>query len=213
MVKVVLAGDFHIGASTVNLKALKNVINHWFTGKPVILMGDLIDCGIDRGMQYDNVLKPQEQINELTKLLEGLDIIGYVNGNHSNRFYKTVGIDILETILKQKPKNLIEVGGRRIYINHGISAAQNPLAEFEKFVKFVDADVFALGHNHELLYKGLLYDGKLRYFVRTGTFLSSARYTEERGFAPKIRGWVEYDTVKHYITLYGLINGEVVRKI
>jgi len=213
MVKVVLAGDFHLGAQGVDIKAFKNVVKHWFTGKPIILMGDLIDSGIDRGMQFDNVLTPQEQINLLTEILEPLDIIAYVNGNHENRFFKKTGINILETILKRQPQNKVEVDGRLIYINHGISAAENSFKEFEKYLKFVTADVYALGHNHDLSYKAQLQNGKLSYFVRTGTFMSATKYTIERGYAPKIRGWIEYDTCKHYITLYGLINGGVVRKI
>jgi predicted phosphodiesterase len=213
MVKVVLTGDWHLGIRGVSVESVKKIVSLWFTGKPVILMGDLIDCGIDRGMQYDNILKPQEQIDLLTEILEPLNILGYVVGNHERRFYKGTGIDILKTILKKDQSRLIEIDGKRIYVSHGVSAAQNPLLEFEKFLRFIDADVYGLGHNHELLYKPSLYSGKLRYFVRTGTFLSSTRYTEERGYAPKIRGWVEYDTCKHKITLYGLINGEVVRRL
>jgi predicted phosphodiesterase len=213
MVKVVLTGDWHLGIRGVSVKSVKKIVSQWFTGKPVILLGDLIDCGIDRGMQYDNILKPQEQIDLLTEILEPLDILGYVIGNHEQRFYKATGIDILKTILKKDQSSLIEIDDKRIYISHGVSAAQNPLSEFEKFVKFIDADVYALGHNHELLYKASLYSDKLRYFVRTGTFLSTTRYTEDRGYAPKIKGWVEYDTCKHKIVLYGLINGGRVRKI
>jgi len=211
--KVVLTGDWHIGSEGVDLETLKKIVKLAFTGKPIILMGDLIDCGIDRGMQFDNVLKPQEQVNILTEVLKPLDIIGYVNGNHENRFFKQTGINILETILKKKPQHLIEVGGRRIYINHGISAAKNAFLEFDRYPQFITADVYALGHNHELAYRAYIREKELMYFVRTGTFMDMSRYTIERGYAPKIRGWVEYDTVKHNIILYGLIKGRVIRRI
>lgn len=211
--KVILTGDWHLGANGVDTDSVKNVVKHWFRGKPVILMGDLIDCGVDRGMQFDQTLQPQDQINELTEILKPLDIIGHVSGNHEDRFFKSSGINILETILKRKEKRDITVDGRRIYINHGISTAQNPLVEFDKYRKFITADVYTLGHNHELMYKAQLFDGKLTYFVRTGTFMRESKYAIKRGYTPKIRGWVEYDTQKHSITLYGLINGDVVRRL
>ena len=210
--KVILTGDFHIGIRGVDVDVIKDVAKKYWRGKKVVLLGDLIDCGIDRGMQYDNILKPQEQIDVLKPLLKELDIIGYVNGNHENRYYKTNGIDILKTIMDKPVKRKIDIRGRKLFINHGRSVAQNIFGEFEKYTRFYDANVYVLGHNHELAYKSMLYNGNLRYYVRSGTFMSTTRYTEGAGYPPKIPGWAEYDTIENYITLWGIIN-KGVRKI
>jgi len=53
--RIILTGDWHIGAGSVNFDELKDVAKHYFKGHPVILLGDLVDIGLDKGMNFSNI--------------------------------------------------------------------------------------------------------------------------------------------------------------
>ena len=94
MSKVILTGDWHLAASTVSVEEILRVKERYWLNKPVILMGDLVDAGLDRGMQFDNVMNPDKQIEEVKKVLKGLDVRTALTGNHEQRFFKEAGINI-----------------------------------------------------------------------------------------------------------------------
>ena len=210
--KVVITGDWHIGSrSSIFLKNKKLLQERW-DGKLLILIGDLIDCGIDRGMQFDNNENTQDQINEVEDFLMDFKVLGYVTGNHEERIFIKTGIRLYESMLHMEPSNEIDLGGKHFYISHGISAAQNTFLEHDKFLRYIpESDVLALGHSHELAKRSVLRGGKLMYIVRTGSFLVGARYANNAGMAPKVPGWCEYDTVRSHLELLGLVNGRVKR--
>jgi predicted phosphodiesterase len=208
MTKVILTGDWHIGASTVDVEEILRVKERYWLGKPVLLMGDLMDAGLDRGMQFDNVLNPDKQIEEVKKVLKGLDVRTALIGNHEIRFFRNAGINIYK-ILDYPQEHEIEIEGCSFYISHGKSAARNPLTEFTKFFEFVNADVIALGHNHVLGAWNIWRGGHRVTLCRTGSFIGYATYARDNGYPPNIKGWISVDTKSKVATCYALINGRV----
>jgi len=68
----------------------------------VILGGDVVENAIDdgRGMMYDQLLPPMDQLNSMVHLLSPIahKIILSVPGNHEERTYKKTGIDLAEVL-------------------------------------------------------------------------------------------------------------------
>jgi predicted phosphodiesterase len=210
MVKVILTGDHHIGSSTTSVEEILRVKERYWLGKPVILMGDLIDAGLDRGMQFDNIMNPDKQIEEVKRVLKGLDVRTALIGNHEQRFFREAGINIYK-VLELPQKHELNIDRCSFYVSHGKSAARNPLTEFTKFFEFVDADIIALGHNHRLLAVNMVRGGRRVVLCRTGSFIGHAPYAIENGYADTIKGWIEVDTKSKVVKCYSIINGKVMK--
>jgi predicted phosphodiesterase len=210
--KTILTGDFHIGSGTTSVEEILRVKEKYWLDKPIILMGDLMDAGLDRGMQFDNKLNPDIQIEEVKEVLEGLDVRTALIGNHEYRFFRNAGINIYK-VLGYPQEHEISIDGCSFYVSHGKSAARNPLTEFTKFFEFVDADIIALGHNH-VLGAWNIWRGKHRVVLcRTGSFIGYATYALDNGYPPTIKGWIEVDTRKKTAQCYGHFGKGVVKKI
>ena len=208
MVKVIITGDWHIGAETVDVEEILEIKEKYWLGKPILLMGDLVDAGLDRGMQFSNNLNPDKQLEEVKRVLKDLDKRTALIGNHEIRFFKTAGINVYK-FMGLPQFHELTIDGCSFYISHGKSTARNPLTEFTKFFEHVDADVIALGHSHDL---GVwnIWRGKKRVMLcRTGSFLGYATYALDNGYAPKIKGWIEVNTKSKVSTAYALIDGRV----
>lgn len=210
MRKVILAGDWHIGAKAVSFREIESVKEKYWLGKPVILMGDLIDAGLDRGMEFDQEYNVTEQIEKVRRILKDLDVRTCLIGNHEHRIFMHTGIN-LYGMLGYPELYELEIDGCKFYVTHGKSAAKNPLTEFTKLFEFVDADVMAIGHSHDLGVWNKMRGGKRCVLCRTGSFLEGATYSLQNGYAPKIKGWIEVDTGKKTAQAYSLINGGVMK--
>ena len=210
MTKVILTGDWHVGAETVNVDEILAVKKKYWLGKPVILMGDLMDAGLDRGMQFSQNMNPDAQIEEVKYVLEGLDVRTALIGNHEVRFFKTAGINIYK-LLGHPQIHELTIDDCSFYVSHGKSAGRNPLTEFTKFFEYVDTDIIALGHNHRLLAVNMIRAKRRAVLLRTGSFIGHAVYAIENGYAEAIKGWVEVDTKKKTAQCYSLINGRVMK--
>jgi len=206
--KVILTGDWHIGAATVSLTEIMKVKEKYWVGKPIILMGDLIDAGLDRGMQFDNKLNPDKQIEKLRKVLKGLNVKTALTGNHEDRFFKETGINLYK-LLGYSQKNELSIGGCSFYVTHGKSTAKNPLTEFTKLFEFVDTDIIAIGHNHDLGVWNKMRGGKRVVLCRTGSFLSQAAYAIQNAYPPKIKGWIEVDTKTKTAQCFGILQTQI----
>lgn len=208
MVKVILTSDWHIGAASMNIEDIVRIKEKYWLDKPVLLLGDLVDAGLDRGMQFDNKLQPTLQINTVKNLLKSLDVRTALIGNHEVRFFKHAGINIYK-LLGYPQIHELTIDGCSFYVSHGKSAARNPLTEFTKFYEFVEADIMALGHNHVLGTWNIWRGGRRVVLCRTGSFIGYAGYALENGYAPTIKGWVEVNTKSKVATCYSLIKGRV----
>ena len=211
MSKVILFGDIHLGAGTCDIEEVMKIKERYWLGKPCLSMGDICDFGIDRGMNFDNKYHPQKQIELAKELLDGLDLRAYVLGNHCNRLNQKVGLNFMKIITGKEPTHELTIDGCSFYVTHGASAAKNPLTEFTKLFEFVDADVIAIGHNHDLGVWNKMRGGKRVVLCRTGSFLSGAIYSLQNAYPPKIKGWIEVDTKKKVATCYSLINGRIMK--
>ena len=201
--KVVITGDWHIGAATTDVNQIKAIAKKYWKDTPIILMGDIGDFGYFKGMQFNQALHPQEQVNEAQALCESLNVVAYTLGNHEARIYESTGLNPYEPFLHMKPSNWYKAGRKEIYFNHGKSAAQNIFLEHHHLLEWVEADVIALGHNHALAsVPHIKSSGKLVHLVRTGCFLGRANYAKRAHLPPNVKGWVEYDSIKHFIHKY-----------
>lgn len=199
--KLILISDVHIGASTVDVDAIKALAKRYWSKNPIALLGDLCDLGLDRGMEFDQKYGPQKQIDLVEEVFKPLDVRIYVVGNHENRIFSKVGLTPYVSLFGMPPSNSLEINGREVFINHGRSAAENFFLEFQKYVKYVDADLIALGHSHDLAEITFMRGEKLQHLVRTGSFLGRPKYVVDAGFAPKIPGWAEFDTIRNVVNL------------
>jgi hypothetical protein len=164
-------------------------------------MGDLADLGIDRGMNWDNKYGPQEQFDIVKEIVKLLNVVAWTDGNHCNRIWNKVGIDPFRELFGMPQSNELSMGGRTMCFNHGVSAAQDPFREHQRYIKWRNADIYCLGHNHMLAKQSYMRDGKIVHLCRTGSFLRPVKYTITAGFDPKIRGWIEYDLKENFVHL------------
>lgn len=208
MVEVILTGDWHCGSGTTDVEEILRIKEKYWLGKPIILMGDLMDIGLDRGMQFDNKTNPDTQITDVKRVTEGLDVKTALIGNHEVRIFRHTGINIYK-LLDFPQIHELTIDGCSFYMSHGKSAARNPLTEFTKFYEFVDADIIALGHNHVLGAWNVWRAGRRVVLCRTGSFIGYADYARENGYGPTIKGWIEVNTKSKVATCYALINGRV----
>ena len=214
--KVILTGDWHIGAKAVSFREIESIKEKYWLGKPVILMGDLIDAGLDRGMEFDQEYNVTEQIEKVRRVLKGLDVRTCLIGNHEHRIFMHTGIDLYR-MLGYPELYHVEIDGCTFYVTHGKSTAKNPLTEFTKLFEFVDTDIIGIGHSHDLgiwnKIRGQTANGEGRRVVlcRTGSFLEGAGYSLQNGYPPKIKGWIEVDTQKKTARVYSIINGKVMK--
>jgi predicted phosphodiesterase len=209
--RIYFIGDVHLGASTVDEDVIKALSEKYWQRNPIILMGDLCDLGLDRGMNWDNKLGPQLQVDMADEIFAPLNVVAYTDGNHQNRIFAKVGLTPFVKIFGMDTSNEITINDRRIYFNHGRSAAENYFLEFQKITKWNGADVLALGHSHDLARITFMRENKLQHFIRTGSFLGRPKYVVDAAFAPKIPGWAEYDTINNvvYLKAWNPETGEV----
>jgi predicted phosphodiesterase len=197
--KIIAAGDFHIGAATVSIDLIKKVVSKW-GNTPIILMGDIGDYGYFKGMQFNQKYHPQEQVNLVEEIFKPLNVVGYRMGNHEARIYEQTGLNPYETIFKLKPTNYFRAGSKLIYFNHGRSTAKNIFLEHSHLAEWVRADVILLGHNHALAkYPYVTGEGKIVYYVRTGCFIGNANYAKDAGLHAPLMGYVTYESEKHLV--------------
>ena len=192
MTKVIFGGDWHLGQGEISPEDIHNIIKKYWKDKPVILMGDLIDVGLDRGMQFDNTIQPQEQVRWVKCITDELDVKGYCIGNHDDRIFKATGLNAYESFLG-KPSHRITIDDVKFYFTHGKSSAENPWNEHFKLLRHVDADVIAVAHSHVLGKLDVMRDNGRVTLLRTGSLAKGLRYAIEAHYAPTICGWAEYD--------------------
>jgi predicted phosphodiesterase len=198
---IYFVGDVHIGSSGTDEDEIKAMAKKYWRGKPIVLMGDLCDLGLDRGMSWDNKFGPQTQYDIAKEIFKPLDVRAFTIGNHEERIWNKVGIQPFNELFDMKPSNDLIFGDKKLFFNHGVSAAQDPFKEHQRYIKWKNADIFCLGHSHVLAYIPYMYDKKRVYLCRTGSFLRPVKYTKAAGYDPKIRGWIEYNTEENVVHL------------
>lgn len=186
-----LTGDWHIKDEGDKIRINKTLPKT----TPLILMGDLIDCGLNRGMQWnqDNLT---DQVTYLQEVLKPRRVLGYVLGNHEARVVRETGLNPYKSFLGEPTtnyyfKNAKAMGAvREVVIEHGTKSVQNPLTQLKTFGAIHPAaQVVALGHDHTL---GFFRDGS-QWLVRTGSLQTYPEYARKMLLPPKPMGYIRYD--------------------
>ena len=200
--KVIITGDWHLGLEgALDSQIIYNLACNEWKGKPVLLVGDMIDAALDKGMNFENKFTPGDQVMELKRITDMLDIRAWILGNHEDRIFKKVGMNPYETFLG-KPRNQITIDYVKFFLFHGRTAAHDIFKEHDKLMLYASADVYCIGHNHQLAKKDVIRDGARITLLRTGSFVDHPSYAVKMGFPPAMPGFVEYDTVKMMARLY-----------
>ena len=202
---IVFLGDWHI-RNREDANRISNWLKDHINPKTdtLILMGDLIDTGLDRGMGWD-----QDSVNQqliyLKKILDRYSILGYILGNHERRIWIKTGMNPYQMIygdettsyqIEIKTKSKLSIGKididviLNIEIEHGRSAAHDPTLELSRLQQAHPyAYIVALGHSHDLgIYA--LPNGVIG--IRTGTLQEYPDYARRSIMIPKTQGCIRY---------------------
>ena len=209
---MILTGDWHQGLiGGYDSSVIYKLASNEWKGKPVLLLGDLVDMALDRGMPFENSITPNDQIKEVKRITDMLDVRGYVLGNHCMRLIKTAGINPYELFLG-KEQNRVTIDNVNFFLYHGRSAAMDIWNEHRKLLVFSDADCIVMGHNHALAWHKIEREGKEITFIRSGSFVNHPDYAQRGGYAPAISGYAEYDTGTRTVQLYRVYADGYVKK-
>ena len=189
---IIVTGDWHIRKSKDATRVHKTLPK----SLPLILMGDLIDTGIDRGMQWnqDNV---NLQVGYLQKILKTRRVLGYVLGNHEDRIVEKTGLNPYQSFLGEPKSEYFFITDAdknhlrmvwSLIIQHGSKNVQNPLTQLETLASIhPTADIVALGHDHSLG----VWRGMSQWLVRTGHLQPYPGYAKKAILKPKPMGYIK----------------------
>ncbi|MHA1795240.1 MAG: metallophosphoesterase [Promethearchaeota archaeon] len=216
-------GDIHYGARNCDVELFEYILKWCEESENVMvfLMGDLIEASnIHSVGMEDQILDVNDQVNyiisKFQKLAREKKIIGVVQGNHEKRILKHANYDITKMIAEildipyARKGTFIQVKVRNesqkksqiyvLYAIHGGSGSYTVGGKINavmRLQKAVEAEVYMMGHVHELLHVKIPREtvdrGRVKqlmtHFVLTGGFLKYwGSYAQERGYAPTSRG-------------------------
>lgn len=164
--------DVHYGAEESNVDLFMQTLERvWEDPDAVaILNGDLIEAStrtsVGSGV-YDQKVAAQEQlewvVDTFTPLAKQGRILGVTNGNHEDRVTKATGVDLTRTYAQMLGVPYFKNGGHfklragdqnyHAYFTHGSSGAKLPHTKIKQaldLARFIDADLYGMGHVHEL---------------------------------------------------------------
>ena len=179
----------------------------------ILLMGDLLENSSKESVGagvYEQIMNPDEQKYRIVEMLEPFrdQVLGLLTGNHEERTFKTSGHDPSRAMAKMLDVPYLRyaaflrlvVGdcGYTIYATHGGSGAATSagkLNSVKKLSTWVDADVYLMGHMHDLIVdssikkfldlRNKVVRDKRQTFVVTGSFVTHEdSYAEMKSYAP-----------------------------
>ena len=214
-------GDIHLGSSNCDIKKFEQTLDWIYKTKNayVLGMGDYLECAtrnsIGSGV-YEQKDIVQGQLEKMVEYLKPIAkegrLLGLLDGNHENPIFKETGLNITKIMTQMLGVDYLGWGvnmrlrvGEQIYkifATHGssgsryISTKLNPLM---KFADVYDAEIFCMGHVHELAHfvkPYFIQDSKHMYmkeinkhFILTGAFLSFwDGYAEQKQLVPSRKG-------------------------
>mgnify|MGYP001316309137 CR=1 FL=1 len=174
--KLVAIADVHIGSPQSRLKKLIDILQSLGEDTFLVFLGDIIDNAIIDSISniYEQSMNPETALYEFIQLLDICQnrVLGIVSGNHEDRTYKKVGVDLPRLICKQR--NIpysedilildLQVGTRAkdsskhrvqytIVCGHGYSSARGIGAKVTANGRLIDivtnGDVYLTAHTHQ----------------------------------------------------------------
>ncbi len=217
--EIIFFGDLHFGHPTCLLEKAKQMLDYCLKKKIyVILMGDMIECGITGSVGdsvYTQSLNPQGQIEEVIELLKPLAeknlILGFHSGNHEERIFKNTGVDVAKIMagilnvpyLSRACWHILRLGSQRytVYSLHGSSGSRfiyTKLKVATDISHYFDADIIAHAHVHDLatsiierqkINQDWNVSSRKTYIVLTGHYLGyQLSYAQAKGMPPSKTG-------------------------
>jgi len=168
---IVFFGDWHYGHPTCLIDEATKMLDYCLEKHIyVILMGDLLECGITGSIGdsvYAQKLEPQRQMEDVVEYLRSLAdaglILGLHSGNHEDRIYKSSGVNIAKIMagtlrvpfLSSACWHLLNVGDMKysIYTLHGASGSRfvyTKLKAITDISHYFDCDAVFMAHVHDL---------------------------------------------------------------
>lgn len=236
--RIVFLGDIHYGNKTCAVKELEENIAWCLSEQDVYIftVGDLIECATLSSVGlYDQSIKIGDQINYVYNLLKPFAdqgrLIGMLQGNHEKRLWKLSGYDITKDLATRLGVpygyrgtfiylNVYEKESRRgqnyvLYGTHGSSGSWTTGGKVnacERMLYAVEAELYFMGHVHELLHikiprkrvdRGFIQNFDT-HFILTGGYLRYWQsYAQEKGYPPTSIGSpkVKFHADKHRISV------------
>jgi predicted phosphodiesterase len=170
--EVVFLGDVHYGSPQCDTNRFLGMVNYCVKNNIyVLLMGDLLETATRESVGagvYEQDKIPQFQHEQMVDWLEPLAkknlVLGALTGNHEERVYKSVGINLTKAMCRELGIkylgdacwNTFKVGQEvyTIYSLHGRTGARlqgTTLNALERISPSFDCDMLAMGHAHKCI--------------------------------------------------------------
>lgn len=231
-IQIYVLSDMHIGDANADLPTLKKIIEHIknTSNMYVILLGDILNTALktsksDIYSETLNVMEAQKLALELLLPIKD-KILAMTPGNHENRVWKEVGIDLslwlaekLEVQDRYRNNNIAltiqfgsDVNGNPFRLNifgqHGaygggrrLGAAMNALEDLDGIVG--NADIYIRAHTHQPIQGSrniFLFDDKGNIHRRTKYYFNSPSVLNYGGYAAE-KGYKPTDDTPCYLNI------------
>ena len=231
-IQIYVLSDMHIGDANADLPTLKRIIEH-IKNTPnmyVILLGDILNTALKTSKSdiYSETLNIMDAQKLALQLLLPIKdkILAMTPGNHENRVWKEVGIDLslwlaekLEVQDKYRNNNIAltiqfgsDVNGNPFRLNifgqHGaygggrrLGAAMNALEDLDGIVG--NADIYIRAHTHQPIQGSrniFLFDDKGNIHRRTKYYFNSPSVLNYGGYAAE-KGYKPTDDTPCYLNI------------
>ena len=231
-IQIYVLSDMHIGDANADLPTLKKIIEHIknTSNMYVILLGDILNTALKTSKSdiYSETLNVMEAQKLALQLLLPIKdkIIAMTPGNHENRVWKEVGIDLslwlaekLEVQDRYRNNNIAltiqfgsDVNGNPFRLNifgqHGaygggrrLGAAMNALEDLDGIVG--NADIYIRAHTHQPIQGSrniFLFDDKGNIHRRTKYYFNSPSVLNYGGYAAE-KGYKPTDDTPCYLNI------------
>ena len=231
-IQIYVLSDMHIGDANADLPTLKRIIEH-IKNTPnmyVILLGDILNTALKTSKSdiYSETLNIMDAQKLALQLLLPIKdkILAMTPGNHENRVWKEVGIDLslwlaekLEVQDRYRNNNIAltiqfgsDVNGNPFRLNifgqHGaygggrrLGAAMNALEDLDGIVG--NADIYIRAHTHQPIQGSrniFLFDDKGNIHRRTKYYFNSPSVLNYGGYAAE-KGYKPTDDTPCYLNI------------
>ena len=231
-IQIYVLSDMHIGDANADLPTLKKIVEH-IKNTPnmyVILLGDILNTALktsksDIYSETLNVMEAQKLALELLLPIKD-KILAMTPGNHENRVWKEVGVDLslwlaekLSVQDRYRNNNIAltiqfgsDVNGNPLRLNifgqHGaygggrrLGAAMNALEDLDGIVG--NADIYIRAHTHQPIQGSrniFLFDDKGNMHRRTKYYFNSPSVLNYGGYAAE-KGYKPTDDTPCYLNI------------
>ena len=163
-------GDLHYGHPNCDIEAAEGYLK-WARDNDawILLMGDLVENSSKESVGagvYEQVMNPDEQKYRIVEMIEPYKdlVLGMLTGNHEERTFKHSGHDPSRAMARMLDgpylrysailRLLVDGIGYTVYATHGGSGSATSAGKLnavKKLSRFIEADIYLMGHMHDLL--------------------------------------------------------------